>query len=96
MRVSVVVAFPQAQETTQVDLPEGSTLAEALDAAGIALRHPGLTPGLVGIWGRRRTLATVLREGDRVEIYRTVQADAKGMRRARARFNPLPRSRSEP
>jgi putative ubiquitin-RnfH superfamily antitoxin RatB of RatAB toxin-antitoxin module len=96
VRVSVVVAFPQEQVTTQVDLPEGATLGEALEVAGVAMRHPGFKPGAVGIWGRRRTLATILREGDRVEVYRSVQADAKGMRRARARLTPSPRSRSGP
>jgi uncharacterized protein len=40
--------------------------------------------------------ATVLREGDRVELYRALKADPKDARRARARLRPSTRSRSGP
>jgi putative ubiquitin-RnfH superfamily antitoxin RatB of RatAB toxin-antitoxin module len=80
-----------------VDLPEGSTLGAALEAAGAAQRHPELGPmqsWRVGIWSRPARLDSVLREGDRVEVYRALKADPKAMRRARVRR--ATRSRNAP
>jgi uncharacterized protein len=92
MRVSVAMAFPAAQEVTELELEEGATIARALAAAGVRERHPGLEFA-VGVWGRLRSLETVLRDGDRVEIYRPLRADAKAMRRARAGLDPSPSAR---
>ena len=50
----------------------------------------------VGLWSRVASEATVLREGDRVELYRGLKADPKDARRARARLKPSTRSRSGP
>jgi putative ubiquitin-RnfH superfamily antitoxin RatB of RatAB toxin-antitoxin module len=47
-----------------------------------------------GIWSRAAKLATVLRDGDRVELYRPLNADPKDMRRSRAAVRPSSRSRS--
>ena len=96
MRILVVVALPQAQELVPVELAAGATVADALAAAQVSHRHPGLTLDLLGVWGRRCDPGTPLRDGDRVEIYRPVAADAKKMRRARADLSRLPRSRSGP
>jgi hypothetical protein len=84
MRVLVVVALPEGQDVVEVQLEEGASLARALAAAGVSERHPGIALDRVGVWGRRRDPAFVLREGDRVEVYRPVRADAKAMRVARA------------
>ncbi len=50
----------------------------------------------VGIWSRPASLAAVLREGDRVELYRELKADPKDARRRRAGLKPSTRSRSGP
>jgi hypothetical protein len=84
MRIYVVVALPFAQEAASLELPEGATLRDALEASRVSARHPLLDLSLVGVWGHRRDLSTVLRDGDRVECYRRISADAKAMRRARA------------
>ena len=96
MRVLVVVALPEGQDIVAVDLDEGATIGSALEAARVAIRHPGLALDRVGVWGRCRDPGSVLREGDRVEVYRPVRADAKAMRRARAGVRSSPRSRSGP
>jgi hypothetical protein len=49
-----------------------------------------------GVWSRAASASTVLREGDRVELYRDLKADPKDMRRARARLKSSSRSRNEP
>jgi putative ubiquitin-RnfH superfamily antitoxin RatB of RatAB toxin-antitoxin module len=96
MRVLVVVALPGGQDLVEVGLAEGASIAQALAAARVGERHPGLPLDRVGVWGRRRDPGFVLREGDRVEVYRPVRADAKAMRRARAGLRTAPRSRSVP
>jgi uncharacterized protein len=96
MRVTVAVALERAQELIEVELPAGTSVADALAAAHVAQRWPGLETTSVGIWGRLARLETRLRDGDRVEIYRPIRADAKAMRRARAGLRAPRRSRSAP
>jgi putative ubiquitin-RnfH superfamily antitoxin RatB of RatAB toxin-antitoxin module len=98
MKVSVAVALPSRQEVIELDLPDGSDVATALARAQLRERYPGLDVDRceVGVWSRVCGRDTQLREGDRVEIYRPLAADAKAMRRARARLKPSTRSRSGP
>ncbi len=87
MRVEVVLALPEVQRCIALDLPEGATVADAIAAAG--LDSSGDDDDHVGIWNRRVTRSTVLREADRVEIYRPLVADPKQARRVRAERNPV-------
>ena len=84
--VEVVYALPEAQEVVEVALDEGTTVEAALSASGILARHPeiNLETQRIGVWGRSVTLATVARDRDRIEIYRTLSADPKQARRRRA------------
>jgi uncharacterized protein len=90
MRIQVAIARPERQEVIELELPEGSTVADALAAVGHA-NAPS-----VGIWSRACKPEAPLREGDRVEIYRPLRANPREMRRARARLKPSNRSRSGP
>ena len=85
MRVSVAVAWPGRQEVIEMDLPEGSTIADAVARAQAMLPEAKLAEMRTGIWSRPCRAETPLREGDRVELYRPIVADAKAMRRARVR-----------
>ena len=85
MRIELVYALPGAYDAIAVELPAGATVADALAAARMAERHPGLDLSQVGIYGRRVSADTALREGDRVEIYRPLAMDPKEARRDRAR-----------
>jgi putative ubiquitin-RnfH superfamily antitoxin RatB of RatAB toxin-antitoxin module len=96
MRILVVVALPEAQDVVGLELGEGATVAQALDAAQVSRRYPGLALDQLGVWGRPCDPDTVLREADRVEVYRPIAADAKKLRRARAGLSRSPRSRSGP
>jgi uncharacterized protein len=98
IRVLVAVAFPGRQEVLELDVPEGSTVRDAIVAANLRERFPGIDPAdfEVGIWSRVASAATPLRDGDRVELYRALKADPKDARRARARLTPSTRSRSGP
>jgi putative ubiquitin-RnfH superfamily antitoxin RatB of RatAB toxin-antitoxin module len=98
LRVWVVVALADRQEVVEVELADGATVRDALAAARIAEHHPELSEAPVGIWSRRAARDERVRDGDRVEVYRQLRADAKAERRARARrVKPSsPRSRSGP
>jgi putative ubiquitin-RnfH superfamily antitoxin RatB of RatAB toxin-antitoxin module len=88
LRVSVAYS-PRAGELDEVviELPSGTTLIEAIRASGVEQRHPGLDLSRAkrGVWGRVQPDDTVLRERDRVEIYRPLQVDPKEARRLRYR-----------
>ncbi len=89
-RIAVVVAYsPGPRETDVVELSvrEGTTVDEALRASGILARHPeiDLAATRLGIWGKVRALHDVLREGDRIEVYRPLKVDPKEARRQRYR-----------
>jgi len=77
--VEVALARPGLQTLRRLELPEGSTVADALAASGL-----DAAPGRVGIYGTVVPAGTVLRDGDRVEIYRPLLADPKETRRLRA------------
>ena len=81
--VQVCYPFPQQPVLRSVTLAEGSTLRDALHAG--APDVPGLDLDVcpVGIFGKKKSLDTVLRDGDRVEIYRPLVADPKDARRRR-------------
>jgi len=95
VKVSVAIALRERQEVVEVDLPEGSTARDAVDASGIRARFTGIDVDALGwgIWSRRCKPDARLRDGDRVEIYRPLAMDAKAMRRARIKPSS-PRSRS--
>jgi putative ubiquitin-RnfH superfamily antitoxin RatB of RatAB toxin-antitoxin module len=99
MRVSVAVALPARQEVVEVDVASGATVADAIAAARLGERFPGVDFAAMrtGIWSRAVAPGTVLREGDRVELYRALKADPKDSRRNRAKARrPSSRSRSGP
>ena len=84
--VEVVYALPQRQWVLKVRVPEGATIAQAVEASGIAWRVPQvkLEGASFGVFGDVRAADSVLRAGDRVEIYRPLVADPKVTRRERA------------
>jgi uncharacterized protein len=75
---------PGQVDAVSLDMPAGATLADALRDSGLLQRHAiGLEQAAFGIWGKRRAADTVLRERDRVELYRALQVDPKEARRLR-------------
>jgi len=84
--VTVVCALPLAATEIALRLPEGATIADALEHGRVrgALPHADLGRCPVGIFGRRARRTAVLADGDRVEIYRPLQADPKQARSRRA------------
>lgn len=84
MQIEVVYALPERQVLRRVSLPEGSTVEDAVRASGFAGEFPEIDPKRVGIFGKSVSEGTILRDRDRVELYRPLKADPKEVRRARA------------
>ena len=75
---------PGEIDVSRLALPAGATLSDALRASGVLERHA--VPGQdlrAGVWNKVRPLDTLLREGDRVELYRPLKVDPKEARRQR-------------
>lgn len=87
LTVEVVYALRGEQVLLSLEVKSGATVLEAIEQSGIRRRFPDIDPahGKIGIFGRLVQQDTVLRKGDRVEIYRSLIADPKGARRQRAR-----------
>ncbi len=68
-------------------LDMGATVREAISQSGLPwpVETDGIRSSKVGVWGQLRPLDQVLRDGDRVEIYRDLLIDPKDARRVRHR-----------
>lgn len=87
IQVQVVYALPERQWLLPLQLPVGSTAGDAVTASGVADKVPDYarTEHTLAIYAQPVDPATVLRDGDRVEVLRPLLADPKQVRRARAR-----------
>lgn len=87
IHVEVVYARPDEQVLLALEVASGSTVGEVIERSGIADRFPEIgAPLRVGIFGKETTLAAIVREGDRIEIYRPLIATPKEQRQAKARL----------
>lgn len=91
IHVEIAYALPQVQVLIPLNVPEGTTLEEAVKLSGVLDRFPDidLANSKLGIWNKVSELGAILREKDRVEIYRPLIADPKEVRRKRAEEGKL-------
>jgi len=82
--VEVAYALPERQVVRRVLLPGGSTVGDAIRLSGLLAEFPEIDPARAGIHGKPAPVGAILRDGDRVEIYRPLRADPKDVRRMRA------------
>lgn len=84
--VEVAFALPDRQSIIRIAVPAGTTAQQAVELSGIYKQFSeiDLENLQLGIFGKAVQPQTVLREHDRVEIYRPLIADPKQVRRARA------------
>jgi putative ubiquitin-RnfH superfamily antitoxin RatB of RatAB toxin-antitoxin module len=80
MKVEVVLAWPRRFESVLLELPGNATVADAVQSSGLP------PDGVVAyaVHGLRVEPLQALRDGDRVEMLRPLQADPKDARRRRA------------
>jgi putative ubiquitin-RnfH superfamily antitoxin RatB of RatAB toxin-antitoxin module len=86
LQVYVVYATPKDEFIHPMRVAPGTTIGQAIEGSGVLSRFPeiNLVTQPVGIYAKKKTLETVLRDRDRVEIYRPLVADPKESRRKRA------------
>jgi putative ubiquitin-RnfH superfamily antitoxin RatB of RatAB toxin-antitoxin module len=87
IEIEVVYAQPAWQDCVAVRVVQGTSVEDAVRQSGILDRHPEieLSRVVLGIFARRVPHDALVRAGDRVEIYRPLQADPKRVRRERGR-----------
>ncbi|MDR3411347.1 MAG: RnfH family protein [Formivibrio sp.] len=84
MKIEIAYAGKQRQALLSIKVGDGATIETAIAASGILNQFPeiDLAKQKIGIFGKVKTLDTVLRSGDRIEIYRPATADpAKVLKR---------------
>ena len=75
---------PGVADVVALQMAVGSTLADALRVSGLLERHAlPMASTKAGLWSRVCDPQTVLRDRDRVELYRVLQVDPKEARRQR-------------
>ena len=77
MQIGVAYSEPTQQIWLNIEVPDGTTVKDAIDRSGLLNLFPHIDLGAqkVGIFGRLVKLDAALRAGDRVEIYRPITCD---------------------
>lgn len=72
MNITVAYALPTEQTLEEMEVPDGTTAEEAIAMSHLLEKYPeiDLTVNKVGVLGKLVAINNVLRDGDRVEIYR--------------------------
>jgi len=90
MLIRVTLVYSPAERQVferDLELEPGTTVRQGVDASGVLQAFPGLDLSLagVGVWGRKAPPGQLLRDRDRIEIYRPLVVDPKVARRERFR-----------
>ena len=87
IEVEVLYALPHEQTLLKVQVPQGCAVAEAINISGIREKYPAMDPAKnkLGIFGKLSKADAILRDRDRIEIYRPLIADPKEIRRQRVK-----------
>ncbi|MCZ6804631.1 MAG: RnfH family protein [Proteobacteria bacterium] len=85
--VELIYIAPGSQNSLTIELAKGSDISQAIHASVLLERFPeiDLAVNKVGIFSKIQELDTVLKPGDRIEIYRPLLVDPKEARRNRAK-----------
>lgn len=86
IQVEVAYALPNEQVIISLNVEEGITAEEAIHLSGILFQFPeiDLNKNKLGIFSKICPKDQILRDKDRVEIYRPLIADPKEIRKKRA------------
>lgn len=94
LQVEVAYARPDKQEIVPVQVPEGTTALEAVKRSGITAIFPEIDVNAIdmGVFGKvlKNPADHLLRNGERVELYRPLLIDPKQARLNRAKKKPRP------
>ncbi len=86
IHVEVVYALPQEQRVLSLMVDSSMTVEEIIQQSGVLTLYPeiDLAKNKVGVFSRNVKLDSLVRDHDRIEIYRPLLADPKEIRRKRA------------
>lgn len=86
LHVQVCYALPEKVVLIELDVNQGCTLEQAIHRSGLLVQYPdiNLSTNKIGVYGKLKPLDAKARAGDRIEIYRPLQADPMESRRRRA------------
>lgn len=86
IHVEVVYGRQERQKVARVALEEGATVKDAVERSGLLAEFPeiDLAKNKLGIWNKLAKPDALVRDRDRVEIYRPLIADPKEVRKQRA------------
>lgn len=88
IKIEVAYALPDKQTLLAISVAEGTTVKQGIELSGILQQYAelDLQKNAVGIFGKRvlQVDQQELQDGDRIEIYRPLQADPREVRRRRA------------
>ncbi len=85
MNVGVCYAEADRQTWLRLEVPDDSTVQQAIELSGLLTLYPNidLSKQKVGIFGKLAKLDAMVKDGDRVEIYRPITADPAQVQRRR-------------
>ena len=85
-RIEIVYALAHTQRVVHIVFKPTMRVIDAIQQSGLLEEFPEIntTQSAVGIFGRKVSLDTMLNEGDRVEIYRSLECSPQEARRRRA------------
>ena len=81
INIETAYALAEMQYLFAEQVEEGTTVEQALENSKLLQEVPGVVIDKVGIFGKLVNKDTVLREGDRIEVYRPLKADPRDRRR---------------
>jgi len=86
LAVEVAYALPEEQTLLNIVVDEGATVRDVILQSALLQEHPELDIDslVVGLFGKATKMSHVVREKDRVEIYRPLIADPKEVRKRKA------------
>lgn len=86
LTVEVAYALPKQQSLLTLSVLPGSTVLQVIEQSGILQQYPDidLNQQKIGVWSRPVKQDEMVKDGDRIEIYRPLIADPKDLRRRRA------------
>lgn len=91
LRVSVAYATAGKNFWRYLDCPNGATALDAINESGVLSEFPTIDISInkVGIFGKLAGTDTVLKDGDRVEIYRPITIDPERLPKRKYRLRPV-------
>lgn len=95
--IEIAYALPDEQVLLTLDVDAGTTVIQAVKLSGILEKFSDidLSKNKLGIFGKATKSEHVLRDKDRIEIYRPLIADPKESRRKRAEKKELEKKESK-